>query len=196
MTMAISHPISPPADKLAHSGSQQSPARWYYAIIQQEGPAIVRMLWRMLGKSEDVQDAFQDCFCKLATVEKDPGATFTRAYVYRTACNVAIDIIRQRQRTAKLRKPLQDDDEPESTIQHEASSTTQGHNGSIPLLHESIARLPEHLRQVIILRDLGGLAYEVVGKLLNIEPTTARVYRRHAVVQLAEMMSTKESATS
>ena len=56
-------------------------------------------------------------------------------------------------------------------------------------LRETIAALPAHLRNVIVLRDLNRLSYEDVGKTLGIDPATARVYRRHAVVRLSEMLS-------
>ena len=55
-------------------------------------------------------------------------------------------------------------------------------------LQEAIAELPTHLRNVIVLRDLSAMSYNEVGRTLGIEPATARVYRRHAVVKLAELL--------
>jgi RNA polymerase sigma factor (sigma-70 family) len=55
-------------------------------------------------------------------------------------------------------------------------------------LREAIAALPAHLRNVVLLRDLSRLPYREVGKMLGIDPATARVYRRHAVVKLAESL--------
>ncbi len=51
-----------------------------------------------------------------------------------------------------------------------------------------MALLPDHLRNVVVLRDLSRISYEEIGRMLGIEPTTARVYRRHAVVKLAEIL--------
>jgi RNA polymerase sigma factor (sigma-70 family) len=52
-----------------------------------------------------------------------------------------------------------------------------------------IARLPEHLRDVITLRDLGELSYGQVGRMLGITAGTARVYRCKAIQLLASWMS-------
>ena len=61
-----------------------------------------------------------------------------------------------------------------------------------PRLRHAIAQLPAHLRNVIVLRDLSRMPYEEVGRTLGIDPATARVYRRHAVVKLAELIGAEE----
>ena len=43
-----------------------------------------------------------------------------------------------------------------------------------------------------VLRDLSRLSYEEVGRTLGITPATARVYRRHAVVKLAESLGGRD----
>ena len=55
-------------------------------------------------------------------------------------------------------------------------------------LRVAIAALPPHLASVVVLRDLQQLPYDEVGRTLGITPSTARVYRRHAVVKLAELL--------
>jgi len=51
-----------------------------------------------------------------------------------------------------------------------------------------IARLPEHLRNVITLRELAGLSYAQIGRMLGISAATARVYRCKAIRLLAVWM--------
>jgi len=59
-------------------------------------------------------------------------------------------------------------------------------------LRECIAQLPEHLRNVITLRDLAELSYSQIGRILGISAATARVYRCKAVQLLAVWMSKEE----
>jgi RNA polymerase sigma factor (sigma-70 family) len=59
-------------------------------------------------------------------------------------------------------------------------------------LRNCIAQLPEHLRNVITLRDLAELSYAQIGKILGISAATARVYRCKAVQLLAVWMSKEE----
>jgi RNA polymerase sigma factor (sigma-70 family) len=55
-------------------------------------------------------------------------------------------------------------------------------------LRYCIAQLPEHLRNVIALRDLAELSYAQIGSILGISAATAKVYRCKAVQVLAVWM--------
>ena len=148
----------------------------------------IRMLWRLLGREHDVMDAYQDCFCKLAAPGRRRNVAQAKAYAYRTAANIAIEMIRVRRRRAAhwpaitAQRGTQPPDEEADNSREDASSD------STALLQEAIARLPEHLRNVVVLRDISQLPYDEIGRTLGIEPTTARVYRRHAIIKLAEIL--------
>ncbi|UCE60214.1 MAG: RNA polymerase sigma factor [Phycisphaerales bacterium] len=147
------------------------------------------MLWRLLGREADVLDAYQDCFCKLAHRRGgQTDITSARAYAYRTASNIAVELIRgRRRRQAHLPAIARARIEEQPDESHGLAA-----GEGIERLREAIAHLPAHLRNVIVLRDLSGLSYAEVGKTLGIEPATARVYRRHAVVKLAELLNEGE----
>jgi DNA-directed RNA polymerase specialized sigma24 family protein len=66
--------------------------------------------------------------------------------------------------------------------------------GRLDALRDAIGRLPAHLANVVVLRDLSRLSYQDVGRTLGIDPATARVYRRHAVVKLAELLDEGEES--
>lgn len=155
--------------------------------MAEDGPGILRMLWRILGREQDVMDAYQDCFCKLAALAPEREPRNARAYAYRTAGNIAIELIRVRQRRAAHWDRV--------VRQHEQRNEAKRpglDSGDQDRLREAIAQLPAHLRSVVVLRDLSRLPYEQVGRTLGIDPATARVYRRHAVVKLAELLGAKE----
>ena len=159
---------------------------WIAKLIRKEGPGILRMLWRMLGTEADVMDAYQDCFCKLAARKNHGDLKNPKAYAYRTASNIAVEMIRARGRrrahwptVVAERGQLQEADNQ--------SGETDERN-RFDDLREAIMALPPHLRNVVLLRDLSRMSYQLVGKTLGIDPATARVYRRHAVVKLAEFL--------
>lgn len=154
-------------------------------LMESEGPGILRMLWRLLGREADVMDAFQDCFCRLAALDGRRKLSNARAYAYRTATNIAIELIRSRQRLKAHWPRIVDREKNSST--HDAGDRFCSDDAK-EALQQSIATLPPHLRNVIVLRDLNRLTYEEVGKTLGIDPATARVYRRHAVVKLAALL--------
>lgn len=160
---------------------------WIARLIEREGPGILRMLWRLLGREQDVMDAYQDCFCKLATRGQGRDLTSAKAYAYRTAANIAIEMLRVRKRRAAhwpaIVAQRTDAQDPQPVDNGEAVT-----GGQLDRLRDAIGQLPAHLRNVVVLRDLSRMPYNEVGRTLGIDPATARVYRRHAVVKLAELL--------
>ena len=164
--------------------------RWILCAMQSNGPELVTMLWRILGNEQDVCDAYQDTFLQLAHYEGGRKPEYVKAYIFRVANNVAISMLRRRIAEKKRVST--------AVVARKIVSSPAGGQGSPAneldsrCLQETlrccIARLPEHLRNVITLRDLAGLSYAQIGKILGISAATARVYRCKAIQLLAVWM--------
>lgn len=165
--------------------------RWVLSIMQRHGWELVTMLWRILGNEQDVCDAYQDTFLQLAHYEGGQKPKYVKAYIFRTANNVAISMLRRR---ISERKRM-------------SAAIVRGKHVSSPAkeldskyLQETlrcyIAQLPEHLRNVIILRDLAELSYSQIGRILGISAATARVYRCKALQILTIWMVKEEENDS
>jgi len=158
--------------------------RWILRVMEAEGPRILALLRRLLGNEADVLDAYQDCFCKLATFQGRRGISSVRAYLYRTASNIGIEIIRTRaRRSGHLRRIAA---QQRKTVDEPGQSNPD--DAELDTLRDAIAELPAHLRNVIHLRDFCGFRYKELAAILNIDPATARVYRRHAIVKLSSAL--------
>jgi RNA polymerase sigma-70 factor (ECF subfamily) len=164
--------------------------RWILSAMQSHGPELVTMLWRILGNEQDVCDAYQDTFLQLAHYEGGRKPEYVKAYIFRVANNAAISMLRRRI-AEKKRVSM-------AVIAGKIVSSPDGGQGSPAneldsrCLQETlrccIARLPEHLRNVITLRELAGLSYAQIGRILGISAATARVYRCKAIQLLAVWM--------
>ena len=69
--------------------------RWILSAMQADGPALVKLLWRILGNNDDVCDAYQDIFVRLANLSPEQKPRNVRAYLFRTAANVAVSTLRR-----------------------------------------------------------------------------------------------------
>jgi len=151
--------------------------------MQNHGRELVTMLWRILGNEQDVCDAYQDTFLNLAHYNRGQKPEHVKAYIFRSANNAAISMLRRRiiernnlsQVNAAGRK---------TSVTGELNSVFLREN-----LRGSIAQLPEHLRNVVTLHDLAEFSYTEVAKILDITPATARVYRCKAIQLLAVWMN-------
>lgn len=158
--------------------------RWVLSAMQDYGGELVNMLWRILGNEQDVCDTYQDTFLKLAHYRQGQKPNHVKAYLFRTAANTAMTILRRKVRQRKFTQSY----EPK-IINSENELNTKELRQKLRLC---IAQLPEHLRDVVALRDLAELSYNTVGQILQITPATARVYRHKAVKLLSVWMNRKE----
>lgn len=161
--------------------------RWVLSTMQKHGQGLVTMLWRVLGNEQDVCDAYQDTFLQLAHFDGGRKPKYVKAYVFRVANNVAISMLRRRiAEKRRLSRPKAEEEVARSPVNELDSKCLQ------ETLRSCIAQLPEHLRNVLTLRDLAELSYAQTGKILGISPGTARVYRCKAVQLLAVWMSKEQ----
>jgi RNA polymerase sigma factor (sigma-70 family) len=161
--------------------------RWVLSAMQSHGQELVTMLWRILGNEQDVCDAYQNTFLNLAHYEGEQKPECVKAYIFRSAANVAISMLRRRITERKNLSRIQAvKNNIKSPVSELNSKSLQDH------LRCSIAQLPEHLRSVVTLHDLAELPYGQVGKILGITAATARVYRCKAIQLLAVWINKKE----
>ena len=162
--------------------------RWVLSTMQRYGQELVTMLWRILGNEQDVCDAYQDTFLRLAHYEGRRKPEHIKAYIFRTASNIAISMLRRRiaearvvgRHFAKEARKRNPENSPTNELDSKCLQET---------LRCCITQLPEHLRNVITLRDLAELSYAQIGAMLGISASTARVYRCKAVQLLAVWMN-------
>lgn len=157
--------------------------RWILSAMHRYGQELVTMLWRILGNEQDVCDAYQSTFLQLAHYQARQKPEHVKAYIFRTASNIAISALRHRvtekKRLSRVVGVHRGVDSPEKELDSKLLVET---------LRCCMAQLPEHLRNVIVLRDLAELSYAQIGEMLGITAATARVYRCKAIQLLAVWM--------
>ncbi len=161
--------------------------RWILSAMQSHGQDLVTMLWRILGNEQDVCDAYQNTFLQLAHYEGGRKPEHIKAYIFRVANNVAISMLRRRiaekKRVSTAVNAIKEASSPAKELDSKYLEET---------LRCCIARLPEHLRNVITLRDLAELSYAQIGRMLGISAATARVYRCKAIQLLTVWMGKED----
>lgn len=161
--------------------------RWILTAMHQHGVPLVAMLWRILGNEQDVCDAYQETFLRLAHLENHAKPDNVRAYLFKTASNTAVTILRREQLKKQYQHRLREKYTPRC-------DDPGGYLDAMDLqqrLRDAIAKLPDYLGDVVILRDLAEMPYKQVANILGITTSAARVYRHKALKLLAVWMSEK-----
>ena len=161
--------------------------QWVLTAMQTYGPELVTMLWRILGNEQDVCDAYQTTFLRLAHHADGQKPRHVKAYLFRTASNTAITMLRRKLVESRTLSGMQEPGESRATAEKDFDTKHLAES-----LRRHIAELPDHLRNVITLRDLGELPYAEVARVMGVSAGTARVYRCKAVQLLAAWMNREE----
>lgn len=160
--------------------------QWVLSAMQKHGRALVTLLWRILGNEQDVCDAYQQTFLQLAHYKFDAKPDNVHAYLFRTAANIAISMIRR----ASIQRRSFD-----ILCQKNTGPHTVDYAGELDAkqmqkeLRTAISTLPDYLRNVVVLRDLAEMPYTQVANVLGISQSTARVYRYKEVTLLSAKLT-------
>ncbi|MBN1554418.1 MAG: sigma-70 family RNA polymerase sigma factor [Phycisphaerae bacterium] len=164
---------------------------WVLTAMQRHGPALITMLWRLLGNEQDVCDVYQETFLRLASRSDKTPPNRLKAFVFRSASNTAVSLLRRRTTHERACRRV---------AQHVES--TDGRRPSVDLhvgelreaLRNGIARLPERLQLVLVLKDIAEMSYPRVAKLLNLSVASVRVYRYRALRLLSRWMARQDES--
>ena len=152
------------------------------ALVDRYGRRVYGIAYHFTLRKEDAEELSQEIFLKVfENLHRYDGKYAFGAWIVSLARNLCIDQYRRRKREKSfvhvsdesIMPLLPDTDDPaRNALQKERTK----------LLFEAIAELPEELSEILILRDLDGLAYEEIGAALELPDGTvkSRLFRARA----------------
>ena len=141
--------------RLAKDGDERA----FEQLVTDNEKRIYNLCRRLAGNPEDAaeltQEAFLNAWRGLSGFQE--GSTFS-TWLYRLATNACMDFLRREKRRRSLSLTVSLDDEEEAV--------------QVELPDERYA--PEEHRQVLILRELNGLSYQEIARVLDLEEGTVK----------------------
>jgi RNA polymerase sigma-70 factor (ECF subfamily) len=141
--------------------SRQLPAE-FEVLFQEHYEFVHRTAYRVTGNFADAEDVIQTLFLRLcrqgfpASISTNP-----RAYLYRAAVNIALDIIRSRRRHPA------DNDDREILKVPAATEPSRGEEELHDRLRIALAELAPDAAEILILRHVHGYRDAEIAKLLG-----------------------------
>lgn len=140
---------------------------------------VYTLCLRMTGDREDALDLAQEAFLNAwRGLPAFQGNSSFSTWVYRLASNACIDFLRKRRRRQDREDPRSLDDgeaplpepvDPRGTPEEELE------RGELRrAVERGLQALPEHHRQVLIMRELSGLSYQEIGETLGLDLGTVK----------------------
>jgi RNA polymerase sigma-70 factor (ECF subfamily) len=137
-------------------------------LVRAHQDRVYGLAYRITGNHEDANDAAQDAFVKAfqALRQFREDAAFS-TWLHRIATNAALDLVRRRPASPPADLPLDlaapggpEDDAHRHEVQRR--------------VYAALGRLPAEFRVAVVLRDLQGLAYDEIARVLRVPIGTVR----------------------
>ena len=156
----------------------------FEVLVEDQKKVVYNLALRMLGNEEDAWDISQDAFLKAYTnLSGFRGDCKFSSWLYKLTTNLCLDFIRKRNRHKVVPLVYEDDDGESTSMDVADESLSPETQIEQKQLRESVRnglnQLPEMQREILLLREIGGLRYDEISRQLNIEEGTvkSRIFR-------------------
>ncbi len=150
---------------------------------------VINIAYGMLSDREDAFDAAQEVFVRVyKNIESFKEESYIATWIYRITSNVCSDILRKRQRSAKVVSINQMSEENKETDIPDTAPTPE-ENAFLSerqrAVREAISELREEYRAVITLCDIEEMSYDDIADILKIPKGTvkSRINRARAALK-------------
>jgi RNA polymerase sigma-70 factor (ECF subfamily) len=153
-------------------------------LVDRFGPRVYAIAYHFTMRREDAEELSQEIFLKVfENLHRYDGGFPLVAWILSVSRNLCIDRYRRRKREKSFR--FVSDDAVTTLLKSEDDPASLAlKKERTKLLFSALAEIPEDLAEILVLRDLNGLAYEEIGKALDLPDGTvkSRLFRARAEV--------------
>ena len=144
---------------------------------------VYSLALRMVGDPDDAADMTQETFIKAyRSLSGFRGDSKFSSWLYRIASNVCLDFLRSRSRHPQVSLSSSDEDGRTAFELPDMSRNPEEQlmkKLGMEAVRRGLEQLPEQQRQILVLRELGGLSYAELAQTLGLEEGTvkSRIFR-------------------
>lgn len=163
-------------------------------IYRLHSEMVFNLAFRMTGDAEEAAEVSQDTFLRVHRYcGRYRGRSSLRTWIYRVAVNCCRSRFRRNQtwRTRILSGSLERVEEVPDTRRGPEDRTLARDRGEA--VTQALRRLPEPFREAVVLRDLEGLAYGEIARVLGIRIGTVRSRIARGRDRLRTLLESSES---
>jgi RNA polymerase sigma factor (sigma-70 family) len=176
--------------RLFQNGEEQA----FAELLKRHKDRIYSTIYYLVREHELAEDLFQDSFIRIITNLRSKNYNEEGkfiAWAVRLAHNLVIDYFRVKKHMRMVRE--EEEYSPFDVMPEQSRNAMDEmiHNEKVTMVRNLIERLPEHQREVVILRHYAGLSFKEIADTLKININTALGRMHYAVAEMKEMMEGK-----
>jgi RNA polymerase sigma-70 factor (ECF subfamily) len=168
----------------------------FAALFRRHAPVVTGIVYRMLGRTPDLEDVVQEVFLQVHRSLGDfRGQSKFSTWLHRVTVNVVL----MHRRRARSRPVLSGDElerEPAADSQRSRPDLQVEKERRIEAFHRLLERLSDKKREVFLLHEIEGLPPSEIATIVGCPVLTVRTRLFYARKELGEMMRDEPSLAS
>lgn len=141
-------------------------------LFREHNAALLRFISAKIGSEQEAREIAQEAYVHLLQLNHPSAVSFLRAFLFKTAANLAIDRLRQRDRRSHLvSMPELDFARFDLTPERQISGEQE-----IAIVGAAVARLPAKCRQAFLLHRVHDMRIEEIAERMDIGACMVRRY--------------------
>lgn len=168
------HSEPPSSGELAGGSHAQRISR----LFSEHNESLVQFLATRLRSIQEAKEVAQEAYVRLLSLEDSGAVSFLRAFLFKTAANLAVDRIRSRNRQQQaLDAGLCDESREAPTPDREAATAQE-----VEIVRRLIGELPPKCRHAFLLHRVHGAEFSEIAQEMGLSERMVRHYVLRAVL--------------
>ena len=187
-----SRPVNPERaiDQKLVEKAQRGDKKAFGMLVEKYQRRLNRLLSRMVRDQSEIEDIVQDSFIKAyRAINNFRGDSAFYTWLYRIGINTAKNhLVKLGKRPKAMNEvdieEIENFEDAPDLRNHETPESTMMSSEIVASVNQTIAALPNELREAISLREMDGLSYEEISGLMNcpIGTVRSRIFRAREVI--------------
>jgi RNA polymerase sigma-70 factor (ECF subfamily) len=148
-------------------------------LFREHNEALVRFLALRLRSQQEAKEVAQEAYVRLLKLDQPGAVGFLRAFLFKTAANLAVDRIRHEQMARRIARESKFLEELSVQPTPEQSATDAQ---ELTLAERLIDELPPKCRRAFLLHKVYGLGFADIAKQMGLGERMVRTYVCRAVL--------------
>lgn len=181
---------------------QTKDSTYFKALVRRYENRIYSAVHRIIGNTEEAEEIVQDTFLKLhQNIDKFKSNSSFAAWLFRIAHNACMDRLRGKQRRKMFQFISFDpqisgerDESEEGAIMAQLPDPGLSPAGILDsteqsaIIEESLKKLPESQRTVVVLHDIEGFSYQEIADIVGASLGTVRSRLHYGRIKLRDLL--------
>ena len=147
-------------------------------LFSEHNESLIQFLATRLRSAQEAKEVAQEAYVRLLSLEDSGAVSFLRAFLFKTAANLAVDRIRSRNRQQQaLDAGLCDESREAPTPDREAASAQE-----VEIVRRLIGELPPKCRHAFLMHRVHGAELSEIAQEMGLSERMVRHYVLRAVL--------------